>query len=48
VALYDHVEAMEFAAAHRLAAGMVVFAWLVLVALYVLNRPRHAVREASR
>jgi molybdate transport system permease protein len=48
VALYDHVEAMEFAAAHRLAAGMVVFALLVLVALYVFNRPRHAEREALR
>ena len=48
VALYDHVEAMEFAAAHRLAGGMVVFALLVLVALYALNRPRHAGREALR
>ncbi|MGL6110318.1 MAG: molybdate ABC transporter permease subunit [Rubrivivax sp.] len=42
VALYDHVEAMELAAAHRLAGGMVVFALLVLVALYALNRPRRA------
>jgi molybdate transport system permease protein len=48
VALYDHVEAMEFAAAHRLAGGMVVFALLVLVALYALNRPRQADREALR
>ena len=48
VALYDHVEAMEFAAAHRLAGGMVVFALLVLVALYVFNRPRYAEREALR
>ncbi len=39
VALYDHVEASEFAAAHRLAAAMVVFALLVLVALYAVNRP---------
>ncbi|MBI5259703.1 MAG: molybdate ABC transporter permease subunit [Burkholderiales bacterium] len=39
VALYDHVEAAEFADAHRLAAGMVVFALVVLVALYVVNRP---------
>lgn len=39
VALYDHVEATEFAAAHRLAAGMVVFALAVLVTLYVVNRP---------
>jgi molybdate transport system permease protein len=48
VALYDHVEAMEFAAAHRLAGGMVVFALLVLLALYALNRPRHTGREALR
>jgi molybdate transport system permease protein len=40
VALYDHVEAAEFADAHRLAAGMVAFAMLVLVTLYVVNRPR--------
>lgn len=39
VAIYDHVEASEFAAAHRLAAGMVAFALAVLVALYVVNRP---------
>jgi molybdate transport system permease protein len=48
MALYDHVEAMEFAAAHRLAAGMVVFALLVLVALYALNRPRQTGREAPQ
>ena len=40
VALYDHVEASEFADAHRLAAGMVVFALVVLVTLYLFNRPR--------
>jgi ATP-dependent protease Clp ATPase subunit len=39
VAIYDHVEAMEFADAHRLAAGMVVFSLVVLVTLYVVNRP---------
>jgi molybdate transport system permease protein len=39
VAIYDHVEATEFAEAHRLAAGMVVFALVVLVTLYVVNRP---------
>jgi molybdate transport system permease protein len=38
VAIYDHVEASEFADAHRLAAGMVVFALVVLVALYTVNR----------
>jgi molybdate transport system permease protein len=38
VAIYDHVEASEFADAHRLAAGMVVFALVVLVTLYVVHR----------
>jgi len=39
VAVYDHVEALEFDAAHRLSIGMVAFALLVLVLMYVLNRP---------
>ncbi len=38
VALYDHVEATDFAAAHRLAAVLMVFSFTVLVALYALNR----------
>lgn len=46
VALYDHVEATEFAQAHRLAAGMVVFALVVLVTLYVANRPQRGERAA--
>jgi len=41
VAVYDHVEAGEFADAHRLAAAMVAFALAVLVTLYVVNRPVH-------
>ena len=49
VALYDHVEAAEFAEAHRLAAGMVVFALVVLVTLYVVNRPmRDGEAQAAR
>jgi molybdate transport system permease protein len=40
VAIYEHVEASELADAHRLAAGMVVFALVVLVTLYRVNRPR--------
>lgn len=39
VALFEHVEAAEFAAAHRLAGGMVVFALVVLVTLHLANRP---------
>ena len=37
VQIYDHVEAMDYAAAHGLAAGMVAFAFLVLLVLYLLN-----------
>jgi len=48
VAIYDHVEASEFAEAHRLAAFMVVFALVVLVTLYRVNRPlRHAPGEGA-
>jgi molybdate transport system permease protein len=48
VAIYGHVEALEFGAAHRLAAGMVVFAMVVLVALYMLSRPTGRAAEAAR
>ena len=39
VTLYDHVEAAEFADAHRLAAAMLVFALVVLSTLYLVERP---------
>ena len=48
VAIYDHVEAGEYADAHRLAAGMVVFALAVLVTLYVVNRPARERAAAAR
>ena len=37
VLIYDHVEALEYGQAHWLAGGMVVFSFLVLLALYLLN-----------
>ena len=37
VQIYDHVEALEYAQAHSLAAGMLVFSFVVLLALYTLN-----------
>lgn len=37
VAIYDHVESLEYVQAHWLSAGMVAFSFLVLVALYSLN-----------
>jgi molybdate transport system permease protein len=38
VQIFDHVEAMEYAQAHWLAGGMVVFSFLVLLALYSSQR----------
>ena len=38
VQIYDHVEAMEYGHAHLLAAGMVAFSFLVLLALYSSRR----------
>jgi molybdate transport system permease protein len=34
VALYDHVEALEYTDAHRLAASLLLFSFLVLLGLY--------------
>jgi molybdate transport system permease protein len=49
VAIYDHVEAAEFADAHRLAAVMVAFALVVLAALHWVNRrPRDAAPAVPR
>jgi molybdate transport system permease protein len=38
VAIYDHVETLEYLNAHILAAGMLFFSFMVLLALYGLNR----------
>jgi len=37
VQIFDHVEALEYARAHWLAGGMVLFSFIVLLALYTLN-----------
>ena len=37
VQIYDHVEALEYTQAHWLAGGMVVFSFIVLLALYAFN-----------
>jgi molybdate transport system permease protein len=39
VQIYDHVEALEYGQAHRLSAVMLIFSFLVLLALYAW-RPR--------
>ncbi|SFC67876.1 molybdate transport system permease protein [Pseudomonas citronellolis] len=42
VQIFDHVEAMEYAQAHWLAGGMVVFSFFVLLALYSTRRSHSA------
>jgi len=37
VAIYSHVEAMEYGAAHLLAGGMVLFSFIVLLGLYLAS-----------
>lgn len=44
--LYDHVEALQYGQAHWLAAALMVFSFLVLLALYTLN-PSAAKRTLS-
>lgn len=43
IAIFEEVEAVNYADAHLLSAGMLIFAFLTLFAVYALNR-RHAVR----
>jgi molybdate transport system permease protein len=38
IAVYEHVETLEYTQAHLLAAGLLVFSFLVLLSVYVLNR----------
>ncbi|NOZ42194.1 MAG: molybdate ABC transporter permease subunit [Alphaproteobacteria bacterium] len=40
VQIYDHVEAMEYTAAHWLSGGMVVFSFIILTLVYSFNRRR--------
>ncbi len=38
IALFDHVESLNYQNAHVLALGLVVFSFLLLLAIYTLNR----------
>ena len=40
IAIYDHVEALEYAAAHGWSALLLVFSFLVLLAVYAMDRRR--------
>jgi molybdate transport system permease protein len=38
IAIYEHVETLDYAQAHVLSAGLLVFSFLVLLSVYTLNR----------
>ena len=38
IAIYEHVETLEYGAAHALSAGLLGFSFIVLVLIYSLNR----------
>ncbi len=38
IAIYDHVESLEYAQAHLLSIGLLVLSFLLLIAVYALNR----------
>jgi molybdate transport system permease protein len=44
IAVYEHVETIEHAQAHVLAAGLLVFSFAVLLAVYTMNRRMPLVR----
>jgi molybdate transport system permease protein len=44
IAIFEHVETLEYAQAHVLAAGLLAFSFVVLVGVYTLNRRMPLVR----
>jgi molybdate transport system permease protein len=38
IAVYEYVETLNYAAAHTLSAGLLIFSFVVLVLVYALNR----------
>lgn len=38
IAIYEHVETLNYPAAHALSAGLLIFSFLVLLVVYALNR----------
>ena len=44
IAIYEHVETIEYGQAHILSAGLLVFSFVVLLSVFVLNRRMPLVR----
>jgi molybdate transport system permease protein len=47
IAIYDHVERLEYAQAHRLSLGILLFSFAVLWVVYVLNRGQRRALPAA-
>jgi molybdate transport system permease protein len=45
IAIYDHVEALEYGQAHWLAGGLLLFSFLLLLAVYGVNRRFSVARQ---
>ena len=45
IAIYDHVEAMEYSQAHLLAGGLLVASFVMLIFVYLFNRHFSLVRS---
>jgi molybdate transport system permease protein len=41
IAIYEHVETLEYGAAHTLSAGLLLFSFVVLFFVYGVNRRWH-------
>lgn len=48
VQIYDHVEAMEYAQAHWLSGGMVIFSFVILSLVYSFNRSALSIRSSEK
>ena len=44
IAIYEHVETLDYTQAHALSAGLLVFSFVVLLSVYILNRRMPLVR----
>ena len=48
IAIYDHVEAMEYSQAHILSGGLLLLSFLLLICVYVFNRRFSILRSAEK
>lgn len=44
VLIYEHVESLQYAQAHSLSAGMIIFSFIVLLLLYGFNQKQKTIR----